>query len=58
MTSSSGHATCAHFAERSRAHAENFSWNATAAATLEVYRQAAIARSAQTRLTITTRTSA
>lgn len=45
-------------AERSRAHAENFSWNATAAATLEVYRQAAIARSAQTRLTITTRTSA
>ncbi len=36
--------------DNARSHAENFSWNATAAATLEIYRQAALARSQANRL--------
>lgn len=45
-------------ASNARTHAERFSWNATAASTLEVYRQAAIARADTPRLSIVSRTSA
>lgn len=44
--------------EGARLHAERFSWNATAAATLDVYRRAAIARAEVSRLTIVGRSSA
>ena len=41
-----------------RPHAQRFSWNSTAAATLEVYRQAAVARAGAPRLSIVSRNSA
>lgn len=45
-------------ASNARTHAERFSWNATAAATLEVYRQGAASRAGAPRLSIVSRTSA
>ena len=45
-------------ATNAREHAERFSWNATAAATLEVYRQAAVARAVQSPMASTVRSSA
>ena len=45
-------------AANAREHAERFSWNATAAATLEVYRQAALARAEDASLVNTARSTA